>query len=62
MVDPMNIDEIYDAIQKLVSDELYRNEMSEGALRKAASLTLRNRTYNIMNYIDKRAGVWKSEN
>lgn len=62
MVDPMNIDEIYDAIQKLVSDELYRNEMSEGALRKAASLTLGNRTYNIMNYIDKRAGVWKSEN
>ena len=61
-VNPVDVDEIHEAIQKLVSDPISREKMSEAAIKKAENLTLSVRVQNILAYIENRIGVWESEN
>lgn len=61
-VNPVDVDEIHEAIQKLVSDPISREKMSEAAIKKAENLTLSVRAQNILAYIENRIGVWESEN
>lgn len=53
MIDPMNVDEIADAIKKLKNDINLRNRLSQGALRKASSLQLDVRASKIICFIKK---------
>ena len=53
-VDPNSIDEIYEAINTLSSNEQLRKKLSEGALAKAKTLTLEARATNIINFIDRK--------
>ena len=61
-VNPVDVDEIHEAIQKLVSDPISREKMSEAAIKKAENLTLSVRAQNILAYIENRIVVWESEN
>ena len=53
-IDPQNIQEISNAIQKLVDDSSCRARMSEEALNKAAELTLDVRAQKIIDFMEKR--------
>lgn len=52
LVDPMNVDEIRDAILKIKNDEELRQKLSRGALETAIKLTIGARTDNILNFIE----------
>ena len=54
MFDPMNIDEIADAINKLYEDKGFRTKLSEGALNTARNLTISARADKILNFIQSR--------
>lgn len=54
MFDPMNIDEIADAINKLYEDKGLRTKLSEGALNTARNLTISARADKILNFIQSR--------
>lgn len=52
LIDPMNIDEIRDAIISIKNDEELRKRLSRGALETAKQLTIEGRTDNILQFID----------
>lgn len=52
MVDPNNVDEIKDAIQKLKADADLRDRLSAGALKTAANLTIEKRAKKILEFIE----------
>lgn len=54
LFDPMNIDEIADAINKLYEDKGLRAKLSEGALVSAGHLTISARADKILNFIQSR--------
>lgn len=54
LVDPLNVDEIAQAIKKLRDDKDYRNLLSEGALRKAEDLTIDKRATSIISFMESR--------
>lgn len=56
-IDPDNIDEIFNAIEKLAEDPDYRKELSLGSLKRAATLTLEQRAQNIISFMKKHAKV-----
>jgi len=51
-IDPLNCNELKDAINSLKSDKELREKLAEGSLMKAKSLTLRKRAENIVGFID----------
>jgi len=53
-IDEHNEEELYQAIKKIKEDPRMRNTMSEGALRKAATLTIEKRADTISNYLKHR--------
>lgn len=54
LVDPLNIDEISEAISALRDNPLLRKQLSEGALKRAASLDINSRAEIIENFILKK--------
>ena len=56
LVDPLNIDEIANAILKLKDDVALRKKLSEGALKGASKLTITERARNIVEFIEYRIG------
>ena len=54
MVDPNSIDKLADAIRALRDDSLKRSLLAEGALKKAASLSIDKRAKSIMDFIESR--------
>ncbi len=54
MIDPNSVDEICAALIKLRDDKSYRNKLSEGALRRAQSLTIDKRADGIIEFIAQR--------
>ncbi|MEK4251409.1 glycosyltransferase family 4 protein [Paenibacillus sp. FSL W7-1287] len=53
-IDPTNINEIADAIDKLHGNNDLRNQLSIGALKKAETLKIENRAVNIINFIEEK--------
>lgn len=51
-IDPSNIDEISQAIQRLKDDKLLRDRLSLGALETAKKLTIEERSNKIINFIE----------
>jgi glycosyltransferase involved in cell wall biosynthesis len=51
LVDPMNINEIADAIRMLKENSMLRARLSEGALNTAKDLTINRRATKIMDFI-----------
>lgn len=51
LFDPMNVDEIAEAIKKLYEDNNLREILSEGALATARNLTISSRADNILKFI-----------
>ena len=51
LIDPMNVEEIANAINTLYGDERLRLKLSEGALKTASELTISNRANKILNFI-----------
>jgi len=54
LVNPMNVQEIADAIAKLKYDEPLRLNLREGALKKASELTIEKRVTKILKFIRER--------
>ena len=54
MVDPNNVNEIAQAIRKLKEDNVLREKLSLGALKKAESLTIDNRAERILKFMDSK--------
>ena len=54
LVNPMNVQEIADAIVKLKNDEPLRLTLSEGALKKTSDLTIEKRVTKILKFIRER--------
>ena len=54
MVDPDNIDEIANAIQRMRDDTALREKLTTGALRKAESLTIEQRAKAIIEFIESK--------
>lgn len=52
LIDPMNVNEIAEAILKLKSDRVLCAAMGNVSLKKAQELTIENRIKNIINYIE----------
>ena len=52
-VDPLNIDEIKNAIQKLYTNEHLRDKLSDGSLKTTKGLTIERRADNILNFMTK---------
>lgn len=52
-INPNNINEIIEAIDKLHNNPVLRESLKKGCLDKAKSLTIRSRAKNIINYINK---------
>ena len=52
MVDPMNVDEIADAIRKLKEDKELRHRLAEGALKMAEELTIDRRAQRILEFME----------
>lgn len=50
-INPMNVDEIKEAIIKLKNDTLLRERLSEGALHKSQSLSIEERAKKILEFI-----------
>lgn len=53
LVDPESVTEIAEAIKLLKNDKELRNRLSEGALKRAAELTIQQRAINIMKVLEK---------
>lgn len=53
-VDPMNVDEIQNAINKLWMNKELRTELSKGALQMAKSLTIQSRAENILHFMESK--------
>ncbi len=53
LIDPMNTDEIRDAIIRLQNDAELRQKLSQGALETAKQLTLEARTDHILGFIEE---------
>ena len=53
MVEPNNIDEISNAIQKLRDDKVKRERLSLGALETTRNLTIERRAFNIISFLKK---------
>ena len=53
-IDPMNVDEIKNAIIQLKNDELLRDQLSKGALEKAKSLSIETRAKRIVEFINRK--------
>ena len=51
MVDPMNIEQIAEAIRKIYYDHDLKTSMELASLEKATNLTISNRARNIINFI-----------
>ena len=51
LVDPDNVEEIKNAIQKLYDNEMLRAQMSKGSISKSKNLTLNNRAKNIIEFM-----------
>lgn len=56
MVDPNDVEEIAQAIKVLKEDRKKRHLLSEGALRRAESLTIENRAIAILNFMNNLRG------
>lgn len=56
LIDPGDISAIADAIRLLKKDDTLREKLSEGSLKKAPSLDLRNRIRNIASFMDEMTG------
>lgn len=54
MVDPENVKEIAEAIQKLRDDEEVRNRLADGSLEMAKNLTIEKRAQGIISFIQSR--------
>lgn len=54
LFDPMNVDEIADAIKKLYESEELRETLSKGAMATANGLTISSRADKILNFIKSR--------
>lgn len=54
MVDPNNVEQIAEAIKSIRDDETLRMKLSEGALKKASSLTIERRSSAILSFIESR--------
>ncbi|WP_028902253.1 MULTISPECIES: glycosyltransferase [unclassified Prevotella] len=54
LVSPMSVQEIADAIVKLKNDEPLRQNLREGALKKASELTIEKRVTKILDFIRER--------
>lgn len=50
-IDPMNIEEIKNAIQMLLQDQSLLKKLSEGAIKRADSLTIETRAENILEFM-----------
>lgn len=55
LIDPMNVDEIRDAIIKVKSDAELRQRLSQGALETAKQLTIEARTDHILKFLEDRS-------
>lgn len=51
MFDPMNVDEIADAIKRMCEDEKLRASLAEGAINTAKRLTISARADKILEFI-----------
>lgn len=54
MIDPQNIDEMASAIKTLFDDRKRKEILSDGALKKAQSLDIRQRAANIIDFVETR--------
>ena len=54
MIDPNNIEQISEAIRQLRDSKIMREHLSEGALNKAANLTIDKRAESIIDFIKSR--------
>lgn len=52
-VDPMNVDEIQNAINKMWMNKELRTELSKGALQTAKSLTIQSRAERILHFMER---------
>ena len=55
-IDEHNEDEIYKAIEKLRDDKVLRNRLSNGAIKKAESLTIERRAKKFKGFLSNRLG------
>ncbi len=53
MVDPLNVDEIADAIRELKENETKRRELAQGALKMAEELTIDHRAERILSFMEQ---------
>lgn len=53
LIDPMNIDEIAEAINKLKNNQSFRKKLSDGALKTAERLTIDHRAQKILEFMEK---------
>ena len=60
-VDPENVEEIRDAINRLACDKQLREKLSQGALNRGKELTLDVRARRIIEFIDERINTSKKE-
>jgi glycosyltransferase involved in cell wall biosynthesis len=56
LIDPLNENEIYEAIKTIKDDKVLRKRLSEGCLNKAKELSLKVRVDKIMSFIDEVIG------
>ena len=54
MVDPNNIEEISDSINKIYEDENLRNNLAQGAILTAESLTIEARVKRILSFMESK--------
>jgi glycosyltransferase involved in cell wall biosynthesis len=54
LIDPMNVDEIADAIKFLKDNKEKRAAMSKAALETAAELTVDKRAEKILNFVESK--------
>lgn len=54
LIDPNNVDEIYEAIKKIKEDENKRKEMQNESINFSKNLTLKKRAKNILNFINNK--------
>lgn len=56
LVDPMDVNEIANAIITLKEDETLRSKLSKGAIKKVSELTIEKRVSKILNFIREKCG------
>lgn len=59
LVDPLSVDEIYNAIKMLKENEDMRQALSQGCLEKAKELSLDARTERILSFIEEKKSLAK---